>query len=273
MCDLWRYTTPDDSPVGAIPRQIADALGSLRTSTPSPSRLKLYNAGSFFDPRAVPPADDDAIAALVSAHRRIVVESHPALVGDRTWRFQDRLWRGSSGESQLEVAMGLETTHPGALARIEKQLTVDRFAAAAALLTARGVRLRVFLLVSPPFIDAEAQDVWLTRSVETAFACGGSIVSLIPTRTGNGAMEAIEASGQFRSPRLSDLERSMRLGLAAAARCGEGEHTVLADVWDLERFSDCHTCDEARGARLEAMNVTQRPQPLVSCEECGGSAA
>ena len=30
MCDLWRYTTLEDTPVGAIPHQIADALASLR---------------------------------------------------------------------------------------------------------------------------------------------------------------------------------------------------------------------------------------------------
>ncbi len=272
MCDLWRYTTVDDTPLGAIPHQIADALRYLRASDGAlPPHLKLYNAGSFFDPRAVPLVDDEAIAALVSAHRRVIVESHPALVGDRTWRFQAHLSR--HGGSQLEVAMGLETANPEALARLNKRLTVESFATAASRLATHGVRIRVFLLVSPPFVAVDDQDVWLTRSVEAAFACGASIVTLIPTRSGNGAMEAIEAGGAFRSPHLRDLERAMRLGFEVAARAGDGEHSVLADIWDLERFSSCAACVEARRLRLGAMNVAQRLEPGVSCEHCEGSAA
>jgi radical SAM enzyme (TIGR01210 family) len=272
MCDLWRYTTADDTPAGAIPHQIADALRQLpAVEAASPRHLKLYNAGSFFDPRAVPPADDEAIAALVSPHRRVIVESHPALVGDRTWRFQEQLAR--RGGAQLEVAMGLETANPDALARLNKRITVEHFAAAAVRLVAHGVRLRVFLLVSPPFVAFEEQDPWLKRSVEVAFAAGASVVSLIPTRSGNGAMEAIEAEGAFRSPRLQDLERSMRLAFDVAATQRAGERAVLADIWDVARFSSCNACFEARRARLAAMNVVQRLQPNVACDHCDGSAA
>ena len=97
--------------------------------------MKLYNAGSFFDPRAVPPADDEAIGALLSPLRRVVVESHPALVGERTWRFQEQLASRGAGPA-LEVAMGLETAHPEALARLNKRMTLERFAAAARQLAA-----------------------------------------------------------------------------------------------------------------------------------------
>ena len=41
----------------------------------------------------------------------MIVESHPSLVGERTWRLRDRLARGSH-TTRLEVAMGLETAHP-----------------------------------------------------------------------------------------------------------------------------------------------------------------
>jgi archaeosine synthase beta-subunit len=268
MCDLWRYTTLEDTPVGAIPHQIADALASLREDPDPPPIMKLYNAGSFFDPRAVPPADDEAIGALLSTLRRVVVESHPALVGERTWRFQEQLASRGSGPV-LEVAMGLETTHPEALARLNKRMTLERFAAAARQLAAHGVRLRVFLLVSPPFIEAPAQDMWLARSVATAFDCGASVVSLIPTRSGNGAMEAIEADGYFRPPDLSDLERAMDTGLSVAATLGSDDRVVLADTWDLAQFSACDACLEPRRARLAAMNATQQSQTAMSCDRCG----
>src|SRR5215471_12080776 len=61
MCDLWKNTLDETVERGAIPRQIRDALASL---TPA-CQVKLYNAGSFFDPRAIPPSDDEEIAALL----------------------------------------------------------------------------------------------------------------------------------------------------------------------------------------------------------------
>ena len=102
MCDLWRNTLPGDTPAGAIPAQIDYALQRM-----APAReVKLYNSGSFFDRRAIPPEDYDAIADRVRAFERVIVECHPALVGDDCFRFGERL------TGRLEVAMGLETVHP-----------------------------------------------------------------------------------------------------------------------------------------------------------------
>jgi archaeosine synthase beta-subunit len=52
MCDLWRNTITETVPAGAIPQQIDYALERL----PAARQIKLYNSGSFFDPRAIPPA-------------------------------------------------------------------------------------------------------------------------------------------------------------------------------------------------------------------------
>jgi radical SAM enzyme (TIGR01210 family) len=288
MCDLWRYTTVTDTPAGAIPHQIADALSTLRASgEAAPPHLKLYNAGSFFDPRAVPPDDDEAIAAIVGPARRVIVESHPALVGDRTWRFQEQLRRfNRTHDCELEVAMGLETAHPAALEQLQKHLTVEGFASAAAKLAAHGVRLRVFLLVRPPFIAPDEQDDWLARSVDAALACGASTVSLIPTRLGNGPLDVLEADGAFRAPVLADLERSFAIALrvagqhvaasrayGAADRTPAGDRAVLADLWDVDRLAACRSCVGARRARLDAMNLGQRVEPAVACADCGGSVA
>src|SRR5678815_3439329 len=58
MCDLWMNTLDATPPAGAVPRQVARALREL----PAARWVKLYNAGSFFDPRAIPREDDAAIA-------------------------------------------------------------------------------------------------------------------------------------------------------------------------------------------------------------------
>ena len=50
MCDLWRHTTDERLPPGAIPEQIDFALGRL----PPARHVKLYNSGNFFDHQAIP---------------------------------------------------------------------------------------------------------------------------------------------------------------------------------------------------------------------------
>ncbi len=123
MCDLWRNTLEETVPVGAISEQIAFALGELPGLDPARSSLKLYNAGSFFDSRAIPPDEYPAIARLAGPFRRTIIESHPALVGRRCLEFRDRLG------SRLEVAMGLETVHPEVLDRLNKRMTLEDFRA------------------------------------------------------------------------------------------------------------------------------------------------
>jgi len=268
MCDLWTYTTVGDTPPGAIAAQVAAARSELRGEPVSVTGMKLYNAGSFFDPRAVPEADYDGVAVALSGLSRVIVESHPALVGPRVDRLLAALDRrrgpeGRSGErsAQLEVAMGLETAHPVALDRLNKRFTLERFAEAARTLDDRGVALRVFLLISPPFVPVDEQDAWLLRSVDAAFSCGASVVSLVPTRPGNGAIDALAGSGSFRAPDLDDIERSFALALGHA----RGRGRVFVDVWDLDRFAPCPHCIGGRRDRLQAMNLEQVVLPRRPC--------
>ena len=272
MCDLWQHTTESDTPRGAIAAQVTAARSEFDQSGDPVRQIKLYNAGSFFDPRAVPEDDYDDVAGGVAGLARVIVESHPSLVGARTSRFLDALHRRQSpgiAMPALEVAMGLETAHPDALERLHKRMTIDGFARAAERLRSLGVALRVFLLVSPPFVPAREQDDWLLRSVDVAVTAGASVISLVPTRHGNGALDSLAEYGLFRAPRLADLERSLMLTQARATTAGT---RVFADLWDLHRFSDCSDCLDARRNRLRIMNLEQRDLPAVSCRSCDSSS-
>jgi hypothetical protein len=267
MCDLWQLTTQRDTPRGAIATQVANARQTLDRSKQPVSQIKLYNAGSFFDPRAVPDDDYDGVAVAVAGMSRVIVESHPALVGERTRRFLEALHRHQAAHvvPTLEVAIGLETVHPEALERLNKKMTTGDFLLAASRLRSLGVALRVFLLVSPPFVPKGEQDEWLLRSIDLACEADATAVSLIPTRPGNGALDTLEEDGLFRPPSLLDLERSLTLALSRVA----GRDTrVFADLWDLERFADCQLCLTARRERLRAINIWQNLQPPVSCSRC-----
>jgi archaeosine synthase beta-subunit len=256
MCDLWKNTLTESVPFGAIPQQIEYALARL----PNARVIKLYNSGSFFDPRAIPVADYPAIARLLTPFDRVIVESHPALIGEECFRFRDLI------SGRLEVAMGLETVHPEVLPKLHKRMTLEQFSSAAAALLRNGIDLRAFILVKPPFLSEPEAIYWAGQSLDFAFSCGAGAASLIPTRGGNDALDELAAGGEFASPRIETLEACQEYGL----RLKQGR--VFADLWDLERFSVCGDCYASRYNRLREMNLRQTIPGVIDCLVCRGLA-
>lgn len=256
MCDLWRNTLQESVPPGAIPRQIDFALNRL----PGGSIIKLYNSGSFFDPRAIPVADYSAIAALVRSFDRVIVECHPAFINECCLEFRSLL------SGKLEVAMGLETAHPAVLEKLNKRMTLEHFAAAAEFLRAANIDLRVFILVQPPFLPQREALHWAQRSLEFAFDCGATAATLIPTRGGNGAMEVLAAEGSFAPPSLSTLQAALEYGI----NLHRGR--VFADLWDLKPHTEPLCCFPARLERLREMNLRQEIVAPFHCDICGAQS-
>jgi radical SAM enzyme (TIGR01210 family) len=266
MCDLWKSTLLETVQVGAIPAQIDYALEKLqlkRLGGSAPHQVKLYNSGSFFDPQAIPPSDYPAVAQRVGAFARVIVESHPAFIGESCARFRDQLAEVNARSSELEVAIGLETANPQVLARLNKRMTLHQFERAAAFLQNHRIAMRAFVLVQPPFLDEVEGRSWAERSIEYAFSTGASVVTLIPTRAGNGALDELQQRGQFSLPKLSTLEAAQAYGIGLA------RGRVFADPWDLERLAGCQQCFAARRARLYRMNLEQVVLPMTGCSACG----
>ena len=254
MCDLWRNTLTESVPSGAIPEQIGFALSRL----PAARHIKLYNSGSFFDVHAIPPEDYGAIAARIAPFERVIVESHPSLIGDGCFHFRDLL------SAPLEVAMGLETVHPIALERLNKRMTLKHFADASERLRENAIDLRVFILVQPPFVCKDQALHWAQRSLDYAFDCGATAATLIPTRAGNGATDRLMQSGDFAPPDLQTVEDAHEYGI----RIKRGR--VFVDLWDIRQVAACSNCREQRIARLANMNHSQLPGDAVLCDACGG---
>jgi len=259
FCDLWRYTIDGPTPVGALPKQLSDALRSLDASAPLPDRLKLYNASNFFDRRAVPPEDLPRLAELASPFAGVTVESHASTIGPATLAFAQRI------TGRLEVAVGLETIHPVAAAQLNKRLDLAVFERSARWLADNGMDLRVFVLLGAPYVPAGESVDWTVRTVEHAVRCGASIVSIIPVRGGNGEMERLAALGELTAPTLSQLEETLD-------RCLPLTDTVVtADLWDVDRLRACNQCRGARAERLGRLNLSGRAEPRITCAKCGGS--
>jgi radical SAM enzyme (TIGR01210 family) len=250
MCDLWKNTTDDTVPPGAIPRQIDYALNRL----PKAEHIKLYNSGNFFDPKAILRADYPAVAQRLKGFDHVIVENHPRLCTEKCLEFP-ALLEGPT----LEVALGLETVDPQVLPALNKQMTLDDYARAVEFLLRHDIAVRSFILLKAPFQSEDEGVEWALRSIEYAFGLGAGCCAVIPTRAGNGIMDQLEAERQFTPPTLVSLEQVMEEGL----RLAKGR--VFVDLWDIERFAACSACVGLRRDRLNAMNLSQRILPPVSC--------
>lgn len=247
MCDLWKNTLDEPLAPGAIPRQIATALEAM----PPARAVKLYNSGSYFDPRAIPPEDDLAVAELVRGFQRTIVESHTAFLSgahrERVLRFAEAI-----RPAALEIAVGLETAHPGVLERLNKRTTLEQFRAAAEFLRESEIALRTFVLVRPPFLTEGEALFWAKRSLDEAHSAGASFVALIPVRGGNGAMEELLASGDWAPPSLKTVEAALVYGQGLAP----GTMRVTADLWDIQLFAR-EPGDIERIERIARRNTSQ----------------
>ena len=259
FCDLWQYTIDGPTPDGALPAQLERVLAGV--GEPRPDRLKLYNASNFFDRRAIPAADLPAIARLSRGFSGLTLESHANTIGPAVLDLARQV------QGRLEVAVGLETIHPAAAARLNKRLDLARFERAARFLADNEIDLRVFVLLGAPHIPVAESVEWTVRTVEYAAAHGASVVSIIPVRGGNGEMERLQLLGEFTPPTFAQLEDALD-------RCLTFANTVVtADLWDAERLPACERCRAARIERLRRLNIIGTPEARISCEACGGKGA
>lgn len=256
FCDLWRNTTDSTVPIGAIPAQIDYALARL----PRAQHVKLYNSGNFFDGRAIPPEDYPEVAARVCTFETVIVENHPKLCGNSCVEFGGLLKAAAIANSQravpqLEVAMGLETVHPEILPRLNKQMTVKDFRDASDFLRGNDIALRAFILLQPPFMPPQESVAWALRSLEFALECGVRVITIIPTRGGNGIMEMLGQQGLFVPPPLEVIEEFLEQALPLTTE------RVFVDLWDIARIAADEPAADTRVERLRQMNRLQHVLP------------
>jgi hypothetical protein len=250
MCDLWKNTTEDSVPSGAIPAQIEQAL----TQMPDVKHLKLYNSGSFFDSRAIPEKDYKKIASILKNFETVIIESHPRLINKKCLEFRDML------KPELQIALGLESANKEILSRLNKLMTKDDFSNSVSFLTKHQINTRAFILLKPPFLSESEGIFWAERSIDFAFSSGAECCTIIPVRAGNGAMDFLMNKGDFSLPDIHSLENVLEYGI------GLKGGRVFADTWDLGLFSKCKNCTDKRTERLIKMNLSQQIATVVECE-------
>lgn len=249
MCDLWKNTTDYSISAGDIPEQIEWALNRL----PRAQHIKLYNSGNFFDRKAIPVQDYNEIAVLVAGFQTVVVECHPKLINEDCLNFARLL------KPNLEIAIGLETTNPDLLQKLNKRMNLNEFKKSVRFLRDHDISSRAFILLRPPFLSEKEGVFWAKQSIEFAFNAGVECCAVIPTRPGNGALDWLQAHQYFSPPTVYSLESVLEFGIEL------GTGRVFADLWDLELFSNCKECFDQRKDRLHEMNLKQVVLPPVEC--------
>lgn len=275
MCDLWKYTHAGVTPPGNLTAQVqaglADAHTQLNLGGPVSmgvrkeelACVKLYNASNFFVPANVPKEDLSAIGKCVADIPRVVVENHPSIRNDSVLAFRDAI------AGRLEVALGLETTHPAILPKLNKAMDLDMFRQCAQWLRERQIDMRAFVLLQPPGLTgSEAIDSCID-TIRFAESCGVRHVSVIPVRSGNGALEHFSKQGTFSAPTAGMLETVMQ-------SVDQYQCVVTADLWDWDAMAgQCSRCSEPRKKQLEMLNLSQCPAAglpgLCGCDQSASS--
>jgi len=263
MCDLWKYTSLGNTPVGAIPHQLdqvlkPEAFGVRRW-------LKLYNASNFFDPRSIPSEDLKAIADRCSPFERVIVENHPRFCDDRMETFAKVI------HGQLEVAMGLETIHPAAMAIMNKGMTLDDFDRAVAKCHSLNIDVRVFVLLHPPGIPKDESIEWTWKTVAYAIDRQARHVSIIPVRSGNGWIDNLINEGEYQLPTVSTIRKLYQAfehsQLSISRILSQGKKVIEFDLWDSGSWSGgCNECRTSLEKHIAHCNREQSIGPQDETE-------
>jgi len=190
---------------------------------------------------------------LIEGFETLLVESHPAFINETSIYFRDLI------KPELQVAIGLETIHPEVLTKLNKGMKLEDFEHSVKLLTSYKIKTRAFILLRPPFLSEAEGVLWAKKSMEYAFNAGITTCTIIPVRTGNGALDALALDHFFEQPDINSLEEVIEYGI------GLNAGLVFADLWNIENFSSCNKCLEKRKERLNRMNLYQKIIPRIPC--------
>ena len=162
---------------------------------------------------------------------------------------------------KLQVAVGLETVHPKVLVKLNKRMNLNDFKNSIRFLLQHGIQSRAFILLSPSFLTESEGVLWAKKSIDFAVESGVECCVVIPTRSGNGAIDWLLKNNYFSTPTISSLEEVLEYGIEF-----HPEKRTFADLWDLEKFSGCDQCFQKRKDRLKQMNLYQKNLPQISCD-------
>lgn len=197
-CDTIQGISDDD-----LLAQFEIVMATLQNET----YIKIYTSGSFFDNREM--SDDTREKLLIMAggdgQRHVLVESRPEFIKSET------IDRALEHVGSLEVAVGLETASDDIRKKcVNKGFTFDDFTKAAGILRDKGVLIRTYILLKPPYLTEKEA---IRDAVESARLADGlsDIISFNPVNVQRGTLvERMWRKGLYRPPWLWSLAEVLK---------------------------------------------------------------
>ena len=159
------------------------------------SILKIFTSGSFFE------IEEDFRRYVYKrveelGFERLTVESRPEFIGDVAEEIKDL-------DFELEVGIGLETSDDFVREHcIYKGFTFEDFKRSAEILKSVGARVKVYLLLKPPFLSEGEAIRDALKSIRDVSDLA-DVVSLNPTNVQSGTyVEKLWLKGLYRPPWL-----------------------------------------------------------------------
>jgi len=258
-CSMCGYNVESAPGIGSasIKKQFDQAFGGLR----GVSVLKVYTSGSFLDECEVPTdVADEILRRCTDDHVHLLFESRPEYVTAQ------RLDACLDIHQDIEVALGLESANDRVLTySINKGFTVKDYDSAASRLTEKGIPVRTYVLLKPPFLT-EAEAVRDAEATIAHAAKVSGVVSLNPVNVQKGTLvEKLWRNWAYRPPWLWSVLKVLRESRLEGKR-------LICDPTGGGKERGAHNCGKCDGVILDsikAFSLSQDPVRLGSPEcEC-----
>ncbi|MCU0852286.1 MAG: archaeosine biosynthesis radical SAM protein RaSEA [Thermoplasmata archaeon] len=258
-CSMCGYNIESAPGIGAtdIRKQFEQAYERLR-GVPA---LKVYTSGSFLDECEVPKdVADEILKRCADEHVHLLFESRPEYVT------AERLDACLASHEDLEVALGLESANDRVLRySINKGFAVRDYDNAASVLGAKGIPVRTYVLLKPPFLT-EAEAVRDAQATIAHAAKVSAVISLNPVNVQKGTLvERLWRNWAYRPPWLWSVLKVLKESRPEARR-------LICDPTGggKERGAhNCGKCDDVILDSIKAFSLSQDVSRLGSPEcEC-----
>ena len=237
-CLMCGYNAASEEGIGEA--ELRTQLQQVVQKYDGEEMVKLYTSGSFLDVKEIPVIIRNDIFASFPAAKRILIESRPEFV---TEGVMDTL-----PLERVQVALGLESANDDVLRKsIRKGFTVADYERAAILLRSKGVPVRTYLLLKPPYITEGQAIADTLRSIEFASPYSESI-SVNPLNVQAGTtLEGLWRRGDYRTPWLWSLVEVLVKGKQLT------DVRVFSSPSGGGSLRGVHNCDKCDHAILEAV--------------------
>jgi radical SAM enzyme (TIGR01210 family) len=246
-CLMCGYHSASEEGIGI--EDLRMQIGSSLERYDGEEMVKIYTSGSFLDKGEIPVELRGEVFEAFSESQRVLFESRPEFVSI-----------GNLEGIELEraqVAIGLETSND--LVRetcVNKGFTFQDYEKAASLLLEKGIPLRTYLLLKPPFLSEREAIRDAISSIEDSSPFSESI-SINPVNVQRDTLvERLWRRGDYRPPWWWSLSEVLSKGLEVS------DTRILSAPSGAGTPRGIHNCGECDDKFIEAVRRFSFEQDL-----------